>query len=251
MYLEVGAMKQRPLVIKILACLYFLSPLFIIFEFMSLYGIGLNRLFLLQYAFTWYTVAIMVVTPIVGYGIWTVRKWGYYLLLAHSVFLIISNTVLYSSGLTTSPLWFIIVANVLIVGTIIMFVRKEVYAPYFNPQIRWWEQAKRYYYDGMKIIVKKIASDDILFEANSFDLSETGIFVASNKKVCAGDKFSFELVLKNDTLLYTDGQVMWVNTRKGKDVPAGFGCKFLNINNLFKKRIKYHLNDVKAKIRER
>ena len=112
-------MKQRPFVIKLLACLYFLSPLFILFEVMELYGIGLNRLFLLQYALTWHTVAMMIVTPVVGYGIWTVRKWGYYLLLAHSAILLINNTVLYSSGLTTAPLWFIITANILIVGVVI------------------------------------------------------------------------------------------------------------------------------------
>ena len=244
-------MKQRPFVIKLLAWLYFLSPIFILLELFSLYGIGLNRLFLLPYVVTWHTFAMMIITPIVGYGIWSEKKWGYYLLIVHSVIILANNIVLYADRLTAAPLWLIVVFNVLLLGVIITFVRKEVYAPYFNPKIRWWEQAKRYYYNGMKVIVKQLNTDNIMFEAKSFDLSETGLFVVAGKNVSVGEKFSFELMLKNNTLLYADGEVMWTNVKKKAEIPAGFGCRFVKADNLLRKRIRHHLKDIEAKVRER
>ncbi len=244
-------MKQRPLVIRLLSFLYFFSPLFILLELMWLHDIGPGKLFLLPYTISWHVFLLMVVTPFVGYAIWTVRKWGYYVLIAHSILLLFNNTILYFERLTTTPLWLIVIFNILVLVIIIAFVRKEVYAPYFNPQIRWWEQARRFYYNGMRILVKRLYSDDIMFEAKSFDLSETGLFVASGKNVSVGDKFSFEMVLKNSSILFADGEVMWINPKKKGDIPAGFGCRFLNIDDLFRKRIRYHLQDIEATVRKR
>ncbi len=241
-------MKKRPLVIRVLSYLYFAAPIFIILEIMLSYGVGPIRAF----AFiNWHAAFMMLLTPIVGYGIWSVTKWGYYLLLGHSVFLIFNNIVLYAVNATPVPLWVVLTFNVLLLGVIVTFVRKEVHAPYFNPRLRWWEQAARYYYDKMRIIVKKVGTDKTIFEAKSFDISETGAFVVASNKVAVGDKFSLELVLADKSMLYTDGEVVWVNKPKKTDNPAGFGCKFMNHNNLFRKRIRFHLMDINAKMKER
>jgi Tfp pilus assembly protein PilZ len=104
----------------------------------------------------------------------------------------------------------------------------------------------------MRIIVKKFGTDATMFEAKSFDVSETGAFVVSDKKVSVGDKFSMELILADRSMLYTDGEVVWVNKAKKKsDHPSGFGCKFITPNNLFRKRIRFHMMDIGAKIKER
>lgn len=210
-------MKKRPFIISILAYLYFASPLFIFLELMWFNNIGLARIGTTFAYINWHVILMMVLTPIVGFGIWSVKKWGYYLLLAHSTLLIFNNIILYATKKTPIPLWAAIVFTVLLVGVIITFVRKEVYAPYFNPRLRWWEQAVRYYYDKMKIIVKKLGTETTMFEAKSFDISETGAFVVSDKKVSIGDKFSMELVLADRSMLYTDGEVVWVNKPKKKE----------------------------------
>ena len=246
-------MKKRPFVISVLAYLYFASPLFIFLELMWTNNIVLANISATFSLINWHVILMMVLTPIVGFGIWSVKKWGYYLLLAHSVLLIFNNIFLYTIQKAPVPLWAVIVFTVMLVGVIIAFVRKEVYAPYFNPRIRWWEQAARYYYDKMRVIVKKQGTDATIFEAKSFDLSETGAFVVSDKKVSIGDKFSMELILADRSMLYTDGEVVWVNkpTKKKGGHPGGFGCRFLTPNNLFKKRIRFHMMDIGAKIKER
>jgi len=241
-------MKKRPLIIRLLSYLYFASPLFLILEIMWLYGVNPIRAL---HFINWHVAFMMILTPIVGYGIWSVKKWGYYLLLAHSILLMINNIILYAVNVTPVPLWAVITFNILLLGVVIAFVRKEVNTPYFNPRLRWWEQAARYYYDKMRIVVKKLGTDKTIFEARSFDVSETGAFVVANNKVTIGDKFSLELVLADKSMLYTDGEVVWVNKPKKTDNPAGFGCKFMNHNNLFKKRIRFHLMDIGAKMKER
>ena len=122
--------------------------------------------------------------------------------MAHSVFLIINNIVLFLNKSTGLPGYIIVIFNALLLALIVVFVRKEVYSPYFNPNIRWWEQATRFYYDNMRIIVKVFEKDTKLFEATTFDVSETGAFIATDYSVNTGDKFSLEIHLSNESILY-------------------------------------------------
>lgn len=243
-------MKKRPFIIKMLSYLYFASPIFIILQLMWAHKIDLDNLNTIRFAFNWHVCMMMALTPVVGYGIWAVKEWGYYLLMGHSMFLFINNVVIYAVHYTSLPIWVVAVFNLAILGIILTFVRKEVKAPYFNPKVRWWENAARYYYKDMRILVKEFNTDKLLFQANSFDLSETGIFVATDNSVRPGEKYSFELILVDNSMLYTDGEVVWINPKEKGFFPKGFGCKFLPSNALFKKRIRYHLNDIKAKVRE-
>ena len=235
-------MKKRPLSVLILSYLYFASPVLVLIYLMLTDNMA--------QVLNWRMLSLMVFTPVVGYGIWTIRVWGYFLLIAHSLLLITSNMVSYMMGGTILPLWFISAVSVLSLGVIILFVRKEVRAPYFNPKVRWWKSASRYYYRDMKVLVKEYNSDKLLFEANSFDLSETGVFVSTDRAVNIGDKYSFELILVSNSTLYTDGEVVWANPKNRSMFPKGFGCWFIEPNGLFRKRIRYHLRDIRAKMRE-
>ncbi|MEI6093747.1 MAG: PilZ domain-containing protein [bacterium] len=243
-------MKKRPSVIKILSYLYFISPVFIILQLMWAQKIGLHNIGDLRYSFNWHVWMMCLLTPFVGYGIWAVKEWGYYLLMGHSIFLFINNVVIYAVHYTVLPVWVVAVFNLAILGVIITFVRKEVKSPYFNPKVRWWENAARYYYKDMRILVKEFNTDKLLFQAGSFDVSETGVFVATDTDVKPGEKYSFELILLDKSMLFTDGEVVWTNPKEKGQFPKGFGCKFLASNMMFKKRIRYHLRDIKAKVRE-
>jgi Tfp pilus assembly protein PilZ len=235
-------MKKRPLSVLILSYLYFASPVLVLIYLMLTGN--------MEQVLNWRVLSLMILTPVVGYGIWTIRVWGYFLLIAHSLLLIASNIASYMMGDTSLPLWFISSVSVILLGVIILFVRKEVKTPYFNPEVRWWESASRYYYHDMKVLVKEHNSDKLIFDAKSFDLSETGVFVTTDRVVNIGEKYSFELILVNNSILYTDGEVVWVNPKNKSMFPKGFGCWFVEPNGLFRKRIRYHLKDIRAKMRE-
>lgn len=243
-------MRKRPLIIKVISFLYFLSPIGILLEIMLLFGISFSEITLIKELVNWHVILLAVWTPIVGYGVWKVKGWGYYQLLAHSLFVFAGNIILYSSDLTKSPLYIILIFNVLLVGMIIMFVRKEIKAPYFNPNIRWWEQAVRFYFEGMRILVRDFSDPNLMFEAKSFDVSETGAFVATDKDVNIGEKYTLEMHITRESILYATGEIVWVNKKSGT-FPVGFGCRFIGTGQLFKKRIRHHMKDISAKIRER
>ncbi|MBN1115360.1 MAG: PilZ domain-containing protein [Oligoflexia bacterium] len=243
-------MKKRPLIIKIISCLYFASPIAVFLQLMWLYNIRFSEIGLVAEAINWHVVLMLLLTPLVGYGIWVVKKWGYYLLMAHTVFLISNNIILFFQKTTGLPGFVVLTFNLLLSALIILFVRKEVYAPYFNPNLRWWEQATRYYYDNMKILIKAFDSEKLVFEAGSFDVSETGVFISTDSPVKIGDVFNLEINLNDESILYTKGLVVWVNQGIDK-FPCGFGCKFVDVDAVFKKRIRFHLKDINAKIRER
>lgn len=244
-------MKKRPIIIRILSYLYFVSPLFVLLEIFLLKSIAPSKISGILPFLNWHVLSMMILTPIVGYGIWSVKKWGYYLLLSHSAFVIFNNITLYVVNRTAVPLWLIIFFNIVMLSLIIVFVRKEVNAPYFNPKIRWWEQAKRYYYDKMRILVKEFGTDKVIFEASSFDVSETGVFIVTDKEVKTTDKFSMELILADRSMLYADGEVVWVNKEMKEELPIGFGCRFILPSPMFKKRLRFHMMDIGARIKER
>jgi len=243
--------KKRPLIIRLLSYLYFVSPIAVIIELAWLNNVGIFHLGHIFNFVNWHVLLMFFITPLVGYGIWSVKKWGYYLLILHSVFLIFNNVVLYAGRETLLPLWAIIVCNLALVAVIVAFVKKEVCAPYFNPNIRWWEQASRYYSD-MKITVKEFGTENKLFEAKSFDTSETGCFIVTDRDVDIRDKFSLELSLAKNSILYIDAEVVWGNSKKKRGGhPAGFGCRFIEPDYLFRKRMSFHMRDIRAKIKER
>jgi hypothetical protein len=244
-------MRKRPLVIKIISILYFLSPIGILLEIMFLFGIKLSEILLVKELINWHVVLMAIWTPVVGYGVWKVKHWGYYQLLFHSLFVFMANIFLYSSDMTRSPLYVIILFNMLLIAVVVMFVRKEVKSPYFNPNIRWWEQAVRFYFDGMRILVRNYSDPNLVFEANSFDVSETGAFIVTDRDVKVGEKYTLEMHITKESILYATGEIVWANGKDSGVFPVGFGCKFIGTGRLFKKRIRHHMKDISAKIRDR
>lgn len=234
-------MKNRPLVIKAISLLYFLSPIGITIQLLWLYNIKLTKFWIVfdPIYWNWQVILLLITTPFIGYAIWVVRKWGYYALIAHSALLIINNLVVYFSHLTFLHYSIIIFFNIALLSLIVVFVRKEVYAPYFNPNLRWWEQAPRYIFDKMKIYVKEFGTNNLLFEAKSFDVSETGSYITGDGTAKMGEIYSLEIHL-GDTILYADGEIVWVNNNVSERYPKGFGCKFLAINKVFRKTIRYY-----------
>jgi hypothetical protein len=62
------------------------------------------------------------------------------------------------------------------------FLRKHVYAPYFNPRLRWWESAARYRV-GLET---QILTDRGAETCTTVDISETGCFLSTRAKLEEG-----------------------------------------------------------------
>jgi hypothetical protein len=243
-------MKKRPFIIKLIALCLILSPIWFITQTMYIFKIQIGYIASVFKLLNWHGWTMLIVSPLVGVGVFKVKKWGFYLLCIFAALSLVSNITIYATGLTTFPIWLIILLNVLILAGLILFVRKEVYAPYFNPNLRWWEQAKRYYYQDMKVLIKEFGTNKLVAEANSFDISESGVFIASDKEVAAGELYSLEMQFAKGGFLFSDAEVVWVNKEDGS-FPKGFGCRFVDATSFLKRRIRFHMKEIGAKIKER
>ena len=246
------SLKKRPLSIKLLAALFLLSPLGLLAQIIYFYEIPL-RYWTVAFApeiWTWQTIACAVLTPIIGLCIWTVHRWAYVVLVAFFALVIVNNVVVAISGL---GLWDSGAQIVLGLGFILLVlscVRREFYAPYFNPRLRWWENAHRYATDRLRILMKSFGKNELLFEAKSFDVSATGLYVLSDHEVRIGDVFGMDIILPNGKVSHASGEVVWRHGSKD-DNPLGFGCRFTTTSRDFESELRVALRELGANMKNR
>jgi PilZ domain len=166
--------KHRPLSIIIIAIIYLLEPVGTIaigayvnqMPFFGPDGIFAHLL--------WSDWLLLVMFPVVAAGIYSVKRWGWYLFVAFSVVLIGYNIFVYLFWNQNYSLAWIIFFIVVITAISAVLLRRQVNAPYFNPRLRWWEIAARY---KVTLAVRILTSDHGSMDAHLLDLSESGCFV--------------------------------------------------------------------------
>jgi hypothetical protein len=245
-------MKKRPLSIRLLSLLFLLAPIGFMAELIYLYDIPLKRwdAVFSPEIWTWQVVAIVIITPLVGLCIWTTRRWAYFVLLTYSGLILVNNIAVWLSGKAMSG---ILERLVLLAGLAVLLfteLRKQFYAPYFNPRLRWWEQAIRYSTDRIHIVVREFGKGTELFQANSFDVSETGIYIVSDREVKIGDMFSMDVVLPGNKMSHASGEVVWTHVGDNR-YPRGFGCRFTTTGRHFKTEVRDAVRALNATMKNR
>jgi Tfp pilus assembly protein PilZ len=245
-------MKKRPLSIKLLATLFLLSPIGIVAEILYFYKIPLShwQLAFLPEIWTWQVVACVVLTPLMGLCVWTVHSWAYVALIAFFTLVLVNDIAVVISG---SSLWDLtghIVLGGGFVLLVLIAIRKEFYAPYFNPRLRWWENAHRYVTDRIRILVKDCDSGEVVYEAKSFDISETGIFVATEHEARIGTCFSMDILFPNGATAQASGEIVWIHGGSDQN-PPGFGCRFASTSPRFKAELRSAIRELNAAMKDR
>jgi len=225
-------MKRRPLPIVIISIFYFLEPVGNLAQaayinnvpFFGSQGILAHLL--------WSDWIILALFPIVGIGIFMVRKWGWYLLLAFSALLIFYNILVYKYLNPNYSLEVVILFILVISVTSGFFLRKSVYAPYFNPRLRWWEIAVRYRVP----LATTLATNKGAVDCKTVDISETGCFIEYEELLGLGSMVMLEFHC-NGMNIDCMGKV--VNHRAGEgEEHHGYGIMFQAVPPEMKKRIR-------------
>jgi len=180
---------KRPLIIIIIFICYLLSPLAILVQASLIHHIPVfgprnifERLFITD-------IIVLAFYPLCAIGIFSVKKWGWYLFLVCSLLLIGYNTTVYLINPRYTPVLLILYNAVLAVVAGIFF-RKHIIAPYFNPHLRWWETETRYridIYTELTIIEGKKLRGEIL------DVSSSGFLVSFDHDLKLGSTHTFSL----------------------------------------------------------
>lgn len=146
---------RKPLSIKILSILFIFSPLAILF-----FNAALNMVPLFGYGSILYRLRpqdffILSLYPLAGISIFLVRKWGWWTLISCALIMILYNlaTLLYNPFASVAV---VLLMNGALFAVALLFFRKHLIAPYFNPRLRWWEQDQRYEID---IYLKFLGTD--------------------------------------------------------------------------------------------
>ncbi|MEW6667877.1 MAG: PilZ domain-containing protein [Thermodesulfobacteriota bacterium] len=174
-------MKKRPLSIVIISLIYLLEPFGNIFQAAFVNDIPLIGETGILSRLVWTDWVVLGLFPVVAVGVYLVRKWGWYLFIGFSGLLVVYNIYVYLRNPNYAPetiLLFILI----ITGTSAVFLRRHVYAPYFNPRLRWWETAARY-----RIVLETtILTDAGAQPCKTVDISETGCFLETRVPLAEG-----------------------------------------------------------------
>lgn len=174
-------MHKRPIPIVIISLIYLLAPVvnFILFAVIRKYWFGGSGYANLSIAQIWLKMDTMmqfllILFPVVALGIYSCRRWGFFLSIAFTLYLIGYNIWFYinqSEQYYTLPLIliFIILSSIVI----FFFLNKYINTPYFNPRMRWWETPARY---RIKLDTKLIF-ENYTMNCITSDISSGGCFL--------------------------------------------------------------------------
>ncbi|MBK9294030.1 MAG: PilZ domain-containing protein [Oligoflexia bacterium] len=233
-------MKKKPFSIKFFATCFLLAPIFNVLLLIWVNKWPLTGPRGVLERFSLYEIIILCIFPVVAYGIWKVAKWGYYLFMVFSFFIVAHNFYILVAHRQYSS-YVVLLFQVTTFSVIGFFLQKHITAPYFNPKLRWWESSPRF----KTLIAASVQYLQKVYDAEVLDISKGGCFVYCNKHLNLGDEVVVEFSY-NGNLFRAAGDVVWLSER----APSGFGIKFKNIRLGDKWSLAKILKDLKKARKE-
>ncbi|MBN1525766.1 MAG: PilZ domain-containing protein [Spirochaetales bacterium] len=224
-------MPKKPWIILLVSLCYIVSPFFILLQASIITNypiIGFINIFQKLSIFDWILLAIYFIAAV---SIFSVKKWGWYCFIVASILLVASNSIIfilrpyYAAGA-------LVAYNLIISVAAGIFFRRELIAPYFNPQIRWWTQAPRYSIEYTAEIGYKPGR----ISAEILDISETGIFVITEKPLEEHTPYPMCIRCAGYRIL-VDAKVVRMKELADETLKKGYGMKFIHISAIEKKAL--------------
>jgi hypothetical protein len=139
------------------------------------------------------------------------------LIFTYNIIAFVSNPMISIMGVLAFNLGLFIAAG--------LFFRKHIIAPYFNPRLRWWEQACRYDID-LGVALEYSDSYELGYLE---DISLGGCFIRISEKVKIGNIYPLKLSLGNALSISIKGKIMRTVT-DDCSLP-GYGVMFSNLTH--------------------
>ncbi len=182
-------------------------------------------------------ILILLLYPAAAVSIYTVTKAGWWIFIfsaagifAYNIFAYISNPMI--------SLFSLLFFNTLLFIIAGLFFRKHIIAPYFNPRLRWWEQASRYDID-LGVYLDCSDSYEIGYLE---DISLGGCFIRLSEKINTGEVYSFRFCLGSRIKICLKGRIM--RTVVDDCSLTGYGIMFSNLNEMEKEGLSNMIEDL-------
>jgi c-di-GMP-binding flagellar brake protein YcgR len=213
-------MPKKPIVIILIAACFLISPCFIIIQASLLTHapvISPSSIFSKFSVNDWIVLALYFACAL---SVFFVKKWGWWVFVLSSIYLIGNNIAIFILRPHYSA--FALIAYDLILFTVAgIFFRRNIIAPYFNPRIRWWEQAPRIEISTYAMITWEKAT----IRTEIIDISASGIFVLADRMIPAGSRCSMTIHCLSHTIT-CDSLVMRATNEETK---TGIGLMFVDL----------------------
>lgn len=137
---------RKPPSIVILSLIFLVSPPLILFVNAALNMVPLFGYGSILYRLRFQDYFILILYFVAAISIFLVRKWGWWTLVSAAALMILHNFI----SLLLNPFASVVIVllmNLVLFSTALLFFRKHLIAPYFNPRLRWWEQDQRFEID--------------------------------------------------------------------------------------------------------
>lgn len=168
-------MKRKPWPLVVLALLHVLAP----FGNIVFNSLRSHRDPVQTWNFWYYALPMplfftyVLLPPLAGIFIYICKRWSYWCYVVCLSFIFFSN--IYGFWTQMNLVNFVFVTGVMLVDALAVayFVAPSVRRVYFDPRMRWWETAPRYYFEvparagGQECQIKNIARGGALVEASA------------------------------------------------------------------------------------
>ena len=169
----------------------------------------------------------------VGYGLWEMRRWAWYLLIVTNIFIGYSNAVIVHDYSESHYKGLVFIASVVVMLAVLFRLSREIRVPYFFPKIRWWESNPRY---RLTVPVNIQHGQLGAVQAQILDLSLGGCFIKMRSDIRQDDivQLSFSVF---DHPMACQGVVVWC-TQGAVTHPRGVGVKFIHLAKTQKRALR-------------
>lgn len=230
-------MRQKPLLLRVIAFCFVFVPVvnIILTGWFNRWPLTGPRGVLEHYSQT--EKFILGCYPLVAIGIWSVRRWGYFLFLAFSLFVISRNFYVLWTNQYYSR-YVVLLFQVMTLSITGLLLQSHVSAPYFNPKMRWWESLPRYKFNTLGTLTIGLKK----FKAEIIDLSRGGCFIKTEAFLKVGDIIKMSIPYKRVTI-QTSGKVTWASDK----IDGGYGIMFQRPHVLQFMLINYVVSKLKKR----
>ena len=213
---------MRPKAILFFALIVFIAPVVTIIvnafiNMLPLWGAGniFTRLSVTD-------IAMLLVYPVAAVSIYSVTKAGWWIFIAAAAGIFIYNIIAYIQNPMVS-LFGVLVFDLVLFLAAGFFFRKHIIAPYFNPRLRWWEQASRYDIN-LGVAIEYSNSYELGYLE---DISMGGCFIRISENVKVGTVYPLKISLGKQLSVSIKGKIMRTVT-DDCSLP-GYGVMFVHL----------------------
>lgn len=177
---------------------------------------------------------LSLLSAIVGYGLWEMKRWAWYWFVAVNVFIVYQNALMaFHFGESHHPVLAFLISLAAVIA-MAYWVSREIRVPYFFPRIHWWESDPRYRLSVPVAVTRGPEGGSLA--GDILDLSLGGCFIKLRAELAQDEAVRLAFTVFGIPI-ECEGIIVW-RTRSTVTTPKGVGIKFSQLSRAQKRTLR-------------